>query len=219
MAKIDAQAQIAKHGENLREFLKELKQANNDKRKEHVHGKIKKETFELANLLSAGIQQGAIVGDPTGVIMGTTVFGSEVDVYARQWFESIKEQKTSDGRNVGQLLRQALHAATNAGADTGPWKRVTLFFKDGSRIILEKGRHVIQLIYKGITFVAKWIWARITGLWNWTCKTASSIKNRIMSFFKSNKDVKDTGTVVALESQPETAAAVAAPDPMVLNPA
>lgn len=215
MAKIDAQAQIAKHGENLREFLKELKQANNDKRKEHVHGKIKKETYDLANLLSAGIQQGAIFGDPTGVIMGTTVFGSEVDVYAREWYESIKKNKTSDGRNLGQMLRQALHAATNAGHDTGPWKRITMFFKDGSRIILEKGRRAIQLVYKGVTFVAKWMWNKIVGLWKWTCNMASSIKNRIVSFFKSNKDVKDTGTVVALESQPETAAA----DPMVLNPA
>lgn len=153
---------------SIHEHIKLFSYAKNAERKKHFSVILRTETYALCNLITERLMQGAITSDPTGVIMGTTVFGPEVDTYAREWYESIKNQKTPDGRNLGQMLRQALHAATNAGHSTGPWQRVTLFFKDGSRIILEKGRHEIVIILSGRTYYSvDWVWDGRSPLLEW----------------------------------------------------
>lgn len=201
MAKIDAQAQIAKHGANLRELLKELSKATRDQNKAHIRGKIQRETSDLCNLITDGLEQNALVGDTTGVIMGTSVFGEEVDKAARMWFdldvaktiESNQKAKQADPLAVPKepralVARKIMAAASAAGHDTGPWKRFTMMFKNGASMVLQKGKGVILWMYKGFTFAVKWVWQKITGLWNFVVAKFKAFSSWVVGFFKRNPE-------------------------------
>lgn len=199
MAKIDAAAQIARHGANLRELLKELSKSTLEKNQKHIKDKIQKETFELCNLITAGIQQGSLVGDPTGVIMGKSVFGAEVDAAANAWFDADVAATTEANKKAlaadpkasaleprALTARKALAALSAQGADTGPWKRVVMRFRNGGKMILEKGRHIIQVCYGGFTFVVNWFWRNVVNLWNLVVRKSKALGAWVAGWFKRN---------------------------------
>lgn len=199
MAKIDAQAQIAKHGSNLRDLLKELSKATREDNQKHIKSKIQKETFDLCNLITDGIQQGSLVGDPTGVIMGKSVFGAEVDAAAQLWFESDVQLNNEANKEAAKLdskapvvearaltARKALAALSAQNVDTGPWKRVVMRFKNGGSMILEKGRHIIQICINGFTFVVSWFWRNVVNLWNLVVAKGKAFGSWVAGWFKRN---------------------------------